>query len=203
MDSCQQVPAADYLRLLQTCNCLEVTKWIFFPGMLYTAPDAWWGRRLRRHQKHEGLDIIHYLSKAGRLKALDAGAAIPAMLDGQVAGIIRDFIGTTILLRHTGIRKNNCCFYSIYAHVTPFENITVGITVSKGSLIAQLAGQLSPKPQGPPPHLHLSGAWVEEGMMQVPASWKALSCSPEVTFIDPLLLAGESYSVMQDTPDTP
>ena len=62
----------------------QFNKWIFLPGMLFQAPDKWWGNRSKRDRPHEGLDLGYYKDGLGRIRHLNDVTQIPAMYGGTV-----------------------------------------------------------------------------------------------------------------------
>ena len=58
-------------------------KWLWEPGMLFQAPETWWGDPKPRPAPHEGLDLCCFIDDQGNIKNLAANhIKIPAAFAG-------------------------------------------------------------------------------------------------------------------------
>ena len=81
-------PNIGYDQLLVEANGLRQNnfqKWLFHPGMLFNAPQKWWGDLGPRDFPHEGIDFCLFRNSAGQAIHLDERNTIPAMADRLVA----------------------------------------------------------------------------------------------------------------------
>jgi murein DD-endopeptidase MepM/ murein hydrolase activator NlpD len=115
------------------------TAWFFYPGMEFGAQGVWWGNRGIRTRPHEGIDFCFYRGASDSILHIDDRAKIPAMYDGIVARIIGDFLGKTIILKHTFPDVSTGTFLTIYGHTNPGEGLEAGQSVKADEVIATLA----------------------------------------------------------------
>jgi murein DD-endopeptidase MepM/ murein hydrolase activator NlpD len=161
-------------------------EWVLYSGMLFRATDKWWGDRGRRSRPHEGIDLCFYKDPQERIHALAEGVKIPAMYDGTVAGIINDFIGKSIIIKHRVPGNDSSWFCTIYGHTTPEADICTGRTVREGEVIAAVAG-LSGPVAGMGPHLHISIGSPASGVVSWDTlAWKHIGDPGVMKLIDPL-----------------
>jgi murein DD-endopeptidase MepM/ murein hydrolase activator NlpD len=160
-------------------------RWVFRAGMLFEARDKWWGDGGKRGSPHEGVDFCFYRDRRDRLRRLSQAARVPVMYDGVVAGIISDFLGKSVIVRHPCQRVYGGELVSIYAHTKPNDDVDVGTAVAEGQLIATLAHTEGAK-AGTGPHLHLSLGWTVNGYAWQSFDWKTIGTSDTLRLLDPL-----------------
>ena len=130
--------------------------WVFLPGMLFGDHIEWWGDGCRRRTEHEGLDFATGMLPNGEICRIPEGVPARALVDGDVAAVLDDFIGQTVVVRHSTLsRPNGDIFHTLLSHIQP--QVRQLNTVAKGQIIGRVGK--SPK-TGAPAHLHLSGAWI-------------------------------------------
>jgi hypothetical protein len=169
-------------------------EWVLYPGMLFKASGKWWGDRGRRSTLHEGLDFCLYRDGQDRIHQIDAGMKVPVLYDGAVVGIVNDFIGRSIIIKHYIQEVNDREFITVYGHTVPNDDICIGRTVGTGEVIAAVAG-LSESVQGMSPHLHISiGIPVSETISYDDLDWDNIE--EKMTLIDPLKVI-DRYSVVR------
>ena len=89
----------DYLAALSRVNGLgQAVQWLFYPGMLFSSRDKWWGDFGIRSSAHEGIDITYYRTLQGRICCFDDAILVPAMEDGRIINICDDFLGRTLVV---------------------------------------------------------------------------------------------------------
>jgi murein DD-endopeptidase MepM/ murein hydrolase activator NlpD len=162
--------------------------WVFYPGMEFGAQDAWWGDKGTRIRPHEGIDLCFYRGVADNVFHIDERAKIPAMYDGIVVKIIDDFIGKTIIMRHSFPAIGEGTFLTMYGHTNPGESLETGRSVKMGEIIATLA-----VPRGanaPLPHLHLTLIWSPEPIAYNMLDWTTIGNSEVAQLVDPLHVIG-------------
>ena len=130
--------------------------WVFLPGMLFGNRIEWWGDRCRRRTEHEGLDFAIGILRSGEFCGIPEGVPVRALADGEVAAVLDDFLGKTVVVRHFTIsRPNGDVFHTLLSHIQP--QVRWQDAVTKGQIIGKV-GKSSKA--GAPAHLHLSGAWI-------------------------------------------
>ena len=167
---------------LAAVNGLSFKKWVFEPGMPFGSEMKWWGDKGPRGARHNGLDLRLYETPEGNPVPLDAGAKIPAICDGTVVKIVRDFLGHS-LFAETGIREKEKRLFTVYGHVRPVEGIASGASFKKGEIIARLAGK---NESGVPPHLHITLALVPGDVSVEGLSWEKLDSPADIVLLDPM-----------------
>jgi murein DD-endopeptidase MepM/ murein hydrolase activator NlpD len=164
-------------------------EWLLDPGMLFGASQTWWGKRGNRARAHEGLDLCAYRYGQDIVCGL-AGVKIPALYDGVVAGMIKDFLGQSLIVRHNLVehRDHEGCLCTIYGHTAPQETISVGKMVREGEIIASVSDAGSRR--GIIPHLHLSIGLITRAISYRTLDWTAIGDPDTMTLIDPLAAIG-------------
>jgi murein DD-endopeptidase MepM/ murein hydrolase activator NlpD len=158
--------------------------WVFAPGMLFKAPEKWWGDYGRRDFPHEGLDFCLYRDGAGRLRRLDAGTCIPVMHDGRVRALFADYLGQAVVIEHAGVPGLPEKALSIYAHTKPRDGIVPGVKVGAGEVIAAIADTGHSR-TNILPHLHLSLGRPSPDIVYDPFVWNQMRDPRRVTLLDP------------------
>ena len=172
-------------------------EWVLYRGMLFRSTDKWWDDRGIRNTTHEGLDLCLYRDQQERIYQITKGMNIPVLYEGIVAGIINDFIGESVIVKHYMTDSSNKEFFTIYGHTSPKDNICTGRTVRAGEIIATLAGSSRPKPVISP-HLHISVGYSASGEISYNAlNWSDIDDPEKITLIDPLHVI-DRYRVMRD-----
>ncbi len=144
----------EWLRLLTEESGFKC--WIFLPGMLFGNRIEWWGDGCRRRTEHEGLDFATGILHNGEICSIPEGVPARALADGEVAAVLDDFIGKTVVVRHSTIsRPNGDIFHTLLSHIQP--QVRRQDTVAKGQIIGKVGKSAK---AGAPAHLHLSGAWI-------------------------------------------
>ena len=144
----------EWLRLLTEESGFK--SWIFLPGMLFGDRIEWWGDGCRRRTEHEGLDFATGILPNGEICGIPEGVPARALADGEVAAVLDDFIGKTVVVRHSTIsRPNGDIFHTLLSHIQP--QVRRQDAVAKGRIIGKVVKSAK---AGAPAHLHLSGAWI-------------------------------------------
>jgi len=171
-------------------------RWTFCPGMLFTAPNKWWGDLGRRDFPHEGIDLCLYKDRSGKLRRLDINTRIPVMHGGMVKAIFKDYLGQALIIEHESTVGNTGKFISFYAHTKPGSTVAVGTVVKEGDILATLADTAHLK-SGILPHLHLSFGLPSESFSYAGFVWNTLRDPEMITLQDPLTVLDWPY----ETPD--
>jgi hypothetical protein len=144
----------EWLRLLTEENGFKC--WIFRPGMLFGNPIEWWGDGCQRRTEHEGLDFATGILHNGEICSIPEGVPVRALADGEIVTVLDDFIGKTVVVRHSTInRPNGDIFHTLLSHIQP--QVRRLNTVAKGQIIGRVGKSAK---AGAPAHLHLTGAWI-------------------------------------------
>jgi hypothetical protein len=167
--------------------------WLFHPDMLFGAPRFWWGSRKLRPRPHEGIDLVLFRDRTGKIRSLGAGAVIPPLPGGKIVRISPDFIGASIYIAHESFDERGRRLYSLYGHLEPDGGVPEGKSVSENEILGSVARVNS---GSIPSHLHLSIAFLPEPFPFEDLSWDRLGALPEVSFVDPLLFLEWHYSVL-------
>ncbi len=162
----------------------DFKRWAFSPGMLFNAPDKWWGDCGRRDFPHEGLDFCLYRDAADHLRRLDESTRIPVMHDGRVRALFSDYLGQAIVIEHENIAAPPGKVISIYAHTEPLAGIRPGAEVREGDIIATIAGTGRSK-SNILPHLHLSFGRPSLKIVYEPFVWNQMRDPRLVTLVNP------------------
>lgn len=160
-------------------------EWVLCPGMLFRAQARWWGDRGNRRTPHEGLDLGFYRDEQDRVFSLDGSTQIPAMYDGIVVGMIGDFLGTSVIIRHHIPGDNVAAFYTMYGHTDPGNEMHTGRVVRQGETIARVAHVCGTRSQVRS-HLHISIGLAPRALSVGRLDWEAIGDPDTMTLIDPL-----------------
>jgi hypothetical protein len=170
-------------------------EWLFCPEMLFQASTQWWGSRGDRTTPHEGLDLLFYRDREDRIQSLDSSNWIPAMCGGVVVGIIRDFLGLSLILRHEVSGDETRVFCTMYGHTAPKRELQIGQVVQEGETIARLAPARNRARVRA--HLHLSIGIVPADFSFEGLDWATIGDPKMMTLLDPLP-AIRPFSVVQN-----
>jgi len=171
-------------------------EWLFCPGMLFEATCKWWGDRGSRNRPHEGLDLLLYRDRKGKVLHLTGTTRIPVMSDGMIVGIIQDFLGKSIIVEHAVPNRDDERCYTIYGHTAPQEGLCSGTSINEGDPIGTVAapGRTS-FPMAP--HLHLSIAWASAPISHDHFNWNTLAASELLPLLDPLAVISCDYRMLE------
>lgn len=169
-------------------------EWIFCPGMLFNAPDKWWGDKLKRETLHEGLDLCFYSDRAGGIHRLDKKTKIPVMYDGMVVGIINDFLAKSVIVEHSLSASDNTRFCTIYGHTVPNHGLCVGKVLRQGDIIGTLA-DLNEAIVNIFSHLHISLGWTSKIISYDKLDWYTIGTPDMLTLLDPLNFMDGRYGL--------
>jgi hypothetical protein len=190
--SCGNLRKTAFTQFLVTQNDLDKVgfrTWVFYPGMLFNAPDRWWGDGGKRAKPHEGLDLCLYRDGRNRIVPLREKTKIPATYDGTIMKIFADFLGQSVIIDHdTGVVNHaNSRLCTIYGHLIPEPDLYVGKAVTEGETIGTIA-KAGTSANGLLSHLHLSFAWKSESLSYDRLDWDNIGTSDTLTLVDPLEL---------------
>jgi len=201
MDEFTTLPRSGFSDCLIRENGLgrgQFERWLFYPGMLFEAESEWWGDQAARNRPHEGLDICLYQNRRNQVCTLDENTKIPAMYDGVVVGVIKDFLGQTIVMEHRDLGgESGLHCYTFFGHTRPAEGLAAGRSVTGGEPIALLSGVRGSK-RGMLPHLHLSVSLASIAVPYDRLHWRHISTSSALTLIDPLQLLTQPVAVTDE-----
>lgn len=173
-------------------------EWLFCAGMLFQAADKWWGNKGPRDRRHEGLDLLLYRDRAGIIRKIDNSFKFSVMSDGVVVGIIRDFLGKSIIVEHASLLDDSDNVLTIYGHTEPCENIHPGLKVKSGDFIASVAGRFDRSSTAMIPHLHISVARTNAAICYDRLNWDIIGSSEMIELLDPLNFIGCPYRILGD-----
>jgi murein DD-endopeptidase MepM/ murein hydrolase activator NlpD len=161
-------------------------RWRFQPGMLFNSRETWWGDKNPRATPHEGLDLCCFEDRDGKIKNLAKEINLPAAFAGEIIKIGRDFLGQSIFISHEIFSEDRRQLCSAYGHTKPRANLSVGLQVAAGEIIAVVS--FSGRKSAVPPHLHLTFAWIPVPIDPERLNWPNLGRAPAITLIDPLTI---------------
>ena len=170
--------------------------WIFCHGMLFNSPDKWWGDYGRRDYPHEGIDLCLYRDRSKRICRLDEKIRIPAMHNGVVKAIFKDYLGRAIIIEHEKIESSIGKFISAYAHTNPQADIKVGVRVKEGDIMATLANTSHSKAHILP-HLHFSLGRPSESISYEGFVWNTMRNPEKIFLADPLPVIDRPYQALE------
>ena len=189
-----------YLKNISEINNLNIAesgnkagKWIFYHGMLFSSPYKWWQVRdslglAKRKTLHEGLDILFYKDKNQRIQKLNTGALISTATNGTIINICDDFLGQSIIVRHSISFQQELDLIFIYAHILPDIKIKIGSDLKQGDIIASISDTVEKK-INIPPHLHLSVIEIPKNTPENSLNWDFFSDTKnKLNLINPLFL---------------
>lgn len=149
----------DWLHQLASDSCLDA--WVFRPGMFFGDQGEWWGSRNLRRTEHEGLDFAFGAKGAPGtvFQAMPEGAPVRALAAGEAVGVLDDFLGKTIVIRHPDMRDDHgATLHTMYSHLGAVEEAGV---VSRRQFLGRVGRLRNPRV---PAHLHLTCAWIPESI---------------------------------------
>lgn len=172
----------------------DFREWLLCTEMLMDASEKWWGDFGVRDVRHQGLDLCCYRTSKGKIIYLNGHTKIPAMYDGIIVGVINDFLGKSLILKHSipGIEVGN--FLSVYGHTHPVQGIHIGKAYGEGETIARVADMDSSR-SIVSPHLHLSIGLLSQPIPYNRLNWESMSDPDTMILIDPLQVI-DRYSVV-------
>jgi murein DD-endopeptidase MepM/ murein hydrolase activator NlpD len=133
-----------------------LASWIFHPGMLFGDPIEWWGDGCRRRTQHEGIDFAEGLVPGCGVCPIPERTPVGSIIDGEAVALLDDFLGKTIVVRHSAIQNSNGdVFYTLFSHIQPITQ-RLGF-VAKGQILGSVGKSTKARA---PAHLHLAGAWI-------------------------------------------
>jgi len=189
--------ARSFHRLLVSTNDLErkaFKEWSFRPGMLFSAKDRWWGDGGARTTPHEGLDIAFFKTATSDMCRLPEGAKVPAIFDGEVVKICRDFLGKSIFVKHKTIGMGTSHLVTIYGHTEPRCAVEPAAQIAEGDIIATVAAAAA-KGVPVPSHLHISLAWIPDSLSLQRLGWEDIGNQKGLVLLDPLPVLDLPHSV--------
>ncbi len=174
-------------------RCFSV--WAFYPGMLFMSTDRWWGDGGYRNMPHEGIDVCHFQDIDGRTHGLEEGMKVPAIIEGEIVRIERDYIGESVFVKNNFQDKNNRQLHTIYGHVVPYDGVHEGKELFVKEEFASIANTSGKKVEIAP-HLHISFLWIPESFNSKELGWSAITTPGAVDFIDPMQVIDFRYVVL-------
>ena len=174
----------------------DFEEWLLCSGMLFEAPDQWWGIQGKRNKLHEGLDLGFYKNQKKEIIGFDSSTRIPTPYDGVIVGIFNDFLGESILIKHEISSADNGTLCTIFGHLNPEKEIYPGMRVEEGEIIASVASSGKSKISS---HLHISIGWAKKEITDKFLDWKVISSSETLKLIDPLETIGRSSLISTST----
>jgi hypothetical protein len=159
-------------------------RWAFRPGMGFGETEKWWDIG-KRPTPHEGLDLCFFNDPSGTLRHLCGGDRIPAIYDGTVKGVIKDFLGHTVVVAHDIFDSHGKPLLTLYAHTIPDSNLRINNSVKEGNIIAHIADS-DKMPPGMISHIHISAGRMNTGFTHDQLDWGNISGRAAMTLTDPL-----------------
>ncbi len=187
-----------YGELVVACNEWREApfeRWAFFPGMFFLDREKWWGDKGPRATPHEGIDLCIHTDRGGRAFALGEATRVPAMFDGEIIKIEKDYLGQSVYVGHPIDDGRGRSLCTMYGHTRPADHIRAGTRIRRGDIVATLT-ERKKKSTGPRPHLHLTMAWISPERASQELEWKTLHDPAIAVLIDPLHAVGGPYTIL-------
>lgn len=178
----------DFTDMLIEANAMDPAdfqSWVFYEEMLFNAQGKWWGDYGLRDFPHEGIDLCLYTNGAGEICRLDANTCIPAMHNGVVKALFKDYLGKAVILEHLDGSGAQGRYLSAYAHINPRPAIEPGVMVKCGDIIATIADTRRSK-ANILPHLHYSLGRPSPRVVYDPFEWNLMRNPDMVILLDPI-----------------
>ena len=153
--------------------------------MLFQDTEAWWKEGARQNP-HEGIDLLFLTGRDDQRRELPEQALVPPLWDGEVIAVFDDFLGCTVVVRHSVMDGQGWRLVSLYGHVHPL--VECGAQVCAEEPLAAVATGKVRRSSAPPDHLHLSVGWLAPGWRVAELEWPTLWRNPGIVLIDPLPL---------------
>jgi hypothetical protein len=169
-------------------------EWLFCPEMLMDASEKWWADFGVRNVLHPGLDICCYRALSDKIIYLDGHTKIPAMYDGVLVGVINDFLGKSLILKHSIPSIDVEDFLTVYGHTHPGRDIHIGKAFEEGETIARVADTDNSR-STVRPHLQLSIGLLSRPVSYASLNWDNMSDPDTMVLIDPLQLIDRCFVV--------
>ena len=162
--------------------------WMFHSGMLFDAPEKWWGDFGQRDFPHEGVDFCLYWDRSHERRRLGTRTRIPVMFDGVVRAVFTDYLGRAIVVEHDIFVDGSPAqsrLLTVYAHTHPLKSVKPGARLNQGEVIATIAGTHRSK-ANILPHLHLSVAMAAPDLSFDAFVWNIMRDPGRITLLNPL-----------------
>lgn len=173
----------------------EFRRWTFCQGMLFNAPDKWWGDHGLRDFPHEGIDLCQYENNSGAIQRLDHRTRIPVMHDGVVRAMFTDYLGRAVIIEHRQLGAKTRKYLSVYAHTQPLSGLDVGTGVKQGDIIATIADTSHSK-ANILPHLHFSLGIPSNNLSYAGFVWNVMRDPEMITLLDPLVIIDRPHHTL-------
>ncbi len=132
--------------------------WVFRAGKLFGAHTEWWGDGNRRYAEHEGIDFAEGRDSNGLIRPIPDGTVVRAIEEGEIAVILDDFLGKTILVRHPHlVNQHGSVLVTQYSHILPAD--IPAPVVTKGQILGRVGRMTQSKA---PAHFHFAAAWIPQ-----------------------------------------
>lgn len=176
-----------FIKYLVQHNGLDFHRWVFLPGMGFGETEKWWDDG-KRPTPHEGLDLCLFEDRTGGICCLNTGDGIPAIHDGTVKGVIKDFLGETVIVAHDFfVDGHGNPLITLYAHTVPIHDIYINKSVKEGDIIARIAAS-DRMPGGMIPHVHITAGRLINGISHDQLDWVKISRREAMVLTDPFTL---------------
>ena len=191
-------PQPRFTRMLMHTNqpvLDDFDSWVFHPGMMFDSAHKWWRDFGTRDFPHEGIDLCLFLDRSMRTRCLRPETRVPAMFDGVVRAMFKDYLGQAIIVEHSFEKHENSKMLTVYAHTDPLDKIRSGRQVSQGDIIATIADTHRSK-ANILPHLHLSLAIPAPDLSYNAFVWNIMRDLDRITLLDPRDFLDADYHVL-------
>lgn len=169
-------------------------EWLLCPEMLIDASKKWWGDFGIRDVRHQGLDLCCYRTSGDKITYLNGQTKIPVMYDGVLVAIIDDFLGKSLIIKHSIPAIEIEDFLTVYGHTRPEKGTHIGKAFKEGETVAKVADLESSKSRVRP-HVHLSIGHLSKPVPYSNLNWENMSNPDTMIWIDPLKVI-DRYSVV-------
>jgi murein DD-endopeptidase MepM/ murein hydrolase activator NlpD len=107
------------------------------------------------------------------------------LYDGVLVGILGDFLGESLIVKHAASDAGTTEFCTIYGHTVPRSDLCIGRVVKQGETIATVA-DVGRSRSGVSPHLHISMGLASGTISYGELDWGAIADPGIMTLVDPL-----------------
>jgi len=153
-----------YITRLNPVLLKDFQEWSFLPGMGFQDDRTWWGGQRKRSTLHEGIDFYQYRTRSGKIRCLPIGLSIPSLLDGDIVYIHKDFLGSSVYVRHATDSRAETSLHVVFGHIKPVNLLSLDRRVLAGEVLGFLEPPVINN-SSVPMHLHMSLAWIQNTVL--------------------------------------
>jgi hypothetical protein len=177
---------------------LDFQRWAFQKEMLFASTHKWWGKRGIRQHPHEGIDFCLFETQKETIRELPRKFLVFPAFAGQIIAQMEDFLGHSLFIAHDQLeipdKEPDHTLVTVYGHITPDQNIGVGMKVFNEIVLGWVAQNGNKKKV--PEHLHFSMALVHNTALGKELDWSMMHDRNRVKLLDPLFLIDQQQCLI-------